>query len=61
MYEGNIILHTHDWMAGGVVNAYAKARGIKVLHTFHNTFTNNLPVELLRGINLGEIKYYMEI
>jgi glycogen synthase len=51
-HEGRIIIHSHDWMAGGAITAYAKATGIPVLHTVHNVFTEHLPVDLLRGINL---------
>jgi glycogen synthase len=32
-YGGKIIIHSHDWMAGGAVTAYAKLRGCPVLHT----------------------------
>jgi hypothetical protein len=34
---------THDWMAGGRVAAYVKARGIPLLHTLHNSFTGHVP------------------
>jgi glycogen synthase len=54
-YEGRLILHSHDWMAGGAITAYAAATGLPVLHTVHNVFTASLPLDLLGGINLKEI------
>jgi glycogen synthase len=58
-HEGRMIIHSHDWMAGGAITAYAKATGIPVLHTVHNVFTEHLPVHLLRGINLINIAEYI--
>jgi len=58
-HEGRVIIHSHDWMAGGAITAYAKATGIPVLHTVHNVFTEHLPVDLLRGINLINIAEYI--
>ncbi|MEN6318583.1 MAG: glycogen/starch synthase [Syntrophaceae bacterium] len=58
-HEGRLIIHSHDWMAGGAITAYAKATGIPVLHTVHNVFTEHLPVNLLRGINLINIAEYI--
>jgi glycogen synthase len=54
-HEGRLIVHSHDWMAGGIVTAYAKSTGIPILHTVHNVFTADLPVEYLGGINLNSI------
>ncbi|MDA8126410.1 MAG: glycogen/starch synthase [Deltaproteobacteria bacterium] len=54
-YEGRMILHSHDWMAGGAITAYAAATGIPTLHTVHNVFTACLPLDLLGGINLGNL------
>ncbi len=54
-YEGRALVHTHDWMAGGAIVAYAKSRGIPVLHTVHNTHTDLIPLEKLQGINLERI------
>jgi glycogen synthase len=54
-YEGRAILHTNDWMAGGVVTAYAALRGIPILHTVHNTHTGHIPVEMFYGVNLNKI------
>jgi glycogen synthase len=54
-YEGRLIIHSHDWMAGGAITAYAGATGVPTLHTVHNVFTACLPLDLLGGINLGSI------
>jgi len=54
-HEGRLIVHSHDWMAGGIVTAYAKSTGLPILHTVHNVFTADLPIEYLGGINLRSI------
>ena len=54
-YEGSLIIHSHDWMAGGAITAYAAATGLPILHTVHNVFTACLPLDLLGGINLGSL------
>ncbi len=62
--EGRLIIHSHDWMAGGVITAYANATGLPVLHTVHNVFTACLPLDLFVGINLGSISdrlYFQEM
>ena len=51
--RGNLIVHSHDWMAGGAIAAYARSRDIPVLHTVHNVFTGHVPVEMLFGIDTG--------
>lgn len=51
-YEGQAILHTNDWMAGGIIVAYAKLRGVPVLHTVHNTHTGHVPLNMFYGVNL---------
>ena len=53
--EGRIILHSHDWMAGGVITAYAKSRGCPILHTVHNVHTGHIPVEMLSGVDVEEL------
>ncbi|OPY15068.1 MAG: Glycogen synthase [Syntrophus sp. PtaB.Bin001] len=53
--HGKLILHTHDWMAGGPVTAYAKSRGIPVLHTVHNVFTCNIPESMYLGVDLDQL------
>jgi glycogen synthase len=54
-HEGRGIIHTHDWMAGGIITAYAKLRKIPLLHTVHNTHTGYIPLEMLSGVNLDEL------
>lgn len=51
-YEGRAILHTNDWMAGGIISAYGRLRGIPILHTVHNTHTGHVPLEMFYGVNL---------
>lgn len=58
-HEGRLIIHSHDWMAGGAITAYAKLTDVPVLHTVHNVFTENLPLDLLSGINLSGISDYL--
>ena len=57
--KGKLILHTHDWMAGGVINAYARSRGIPVLHTVHNIFTGHIPLEALFGVELDQLSEFL--
>ncbi|MBE0556674.1 MAG: glycogen/starch synthase, partial [Proteobacteria bacterium] len=52
---GKLIIHSHDWMAGGTITAYASATGLPILHTVHNVFTACLPLDQLGGIGLKEI------
>ncbi|MDD5100885.1 MAG: glycogen/starch synthase, partial [Syntrophales bacterium] len=62
--EGRLIIHSHDWMAGGVIAAYANVTGLPVLHTVHNVFTACLPLDLFGGINLCSISdglYFSEM
>ncbi len=56
-HGGRMILHSHDWMAGGVVTAYAKARGCPVLHTVHNVHTGHIPVDMLIGVDVGSLNW----
>lgn len=58
-HKGNMIMHTHDWMAGGIIAAYAKASGIPFLHTVHNVFTALMPVDTFTGIHLEELSDYL--
>jgi len=50
-HQGKLIIHSHDWMAGGAITAYAKETGLPILHTVHNVFTAHLPLEYLSGVN----------
>ncbi|MBN1436882.1 MAG: glycogen/starch synthase [Sedimentisphaerales bacterium] len=54
-YDGRAIVHTHDWMAGGPIVAYAANHDIPVLHTVHNTHTGHVPIEMLQGVNIGRM------
>jgi glycogen synthase len=54
-YEGRAILHTNDWMAGGVITPYARLRGVPVLHTVHNTHTGHVPLDMFYGVNLKSL------
>jgi glycogen synthase len=54
-HEGRLIIHSHDWMAGGAITAYAAATGLPVLHTVHNVFTACLPLDGMGGIGLKNI------
>jgi glycogen synthase len=56
---GRLILHSHDWMAGGAITAYAKSRGLPILHTVHNVFSEHIPLEMLFGINLNQLSDYI--
>lgn len=58
-HEGRLIVHSHDWMAGGAITAYAKSTDLPVLHTVHNVFTADLPLELLGGVNLRGFESYL--
>ena len=54
-YEGRAIVHTNDWMAGGIVSAYTALREIPILHTVHNTHTGMIPLEMFHGVNMERI------
>ncbi len=55
VYGGRAILHTNDWMAGGVITPYARLRGVPVLHTVHNTHTGHVPLDMFYGVNLRSL------
>lgn len=57
--RGRLILHSHDWMGGGIVTAYAKSRNIPTLHTVHNSFTGHIPIEMLFGIHVDQLSEYL--
>jgi glycogen synthase len=46
-------------MAGGAITAYAKSTEVPILHTVHNVFTENLPLDLMSGVNLSSISEYL--
>jgi glycogen synthase len=55
-HEGRGIIHTHDWMAGGIISAFAKLIKIPLLHTLHNSHTGHIPLEMYHGINIDELR-----
>lgn len=62
-YEGRAILHTNDWMAGGIIPAYANLRGMPILHTVHNTHTGHVPLDMYYGVNMQALgpKLYLSL
>lgn len=58
-HQGKLIVHSHDWMAGGAITAYARETGLQVLHTVHNVFTAHLPLEFLGGVNLNNLYQHL--
>jgi glycogen synthase len=54
-HEGRGIIHTHDWMSGGVITAFAKSMNIPLLHTVHNSHTGHVPLDMYHGVNLNEL------
>lgn len=58
-YGGRVILHSHDWMAGGIVAAAARAWRCPILHTLHNVHTGHIPLEMLLGVNLNKLSPYL--
>ena len=57
--KGKLIVHSHDWMAGGAITAYVKSRNIPILHTVHNSFTGYIPSDMLFGIDLDQLSEYI--
>jgi len=56
---GRLIIHSHDWMAGGAVTAYARRNGCPVLHTVHNVHTGHIPLSMLFGVDLRRLQPYL--
>ena len=56
---GHVIIHSHDWMAGGIITAYAKMSGCPVLHTLHNVHTGHIPLDLLFGVDTARLSDYL--
>jgi glycogen synthase len=54
-HEGRGIIHSHDWMAGGIITPFCRIMHIPVLHTCHNTHTGYVPMKMFFGVNLDEI------
>jgi glycogen synthase len=60
-YQGKLIIHSHDWMAGGVITAYAKRWRCPVLHTVHNIHTGKLPLDMLAGVEMRPLEPYLYV
>jgi len=58
-HDGRLIIHSHDWMAGGVITAFAKSRNCPILHTVHNVHTGHTPLEMYAGVNIEELSPYL--
>jgi glycogen synthase len=58
-YEGRAVLHSHDWMAGGAITAYAQIRGVPILHTIHNTHTANIPLDFFYGVSMWKLRSHL--
>jgi glycogen synthase len=56
---GRLIIHSHDWMAGGIITAYAKMSGCPVLHTLHNIHTGHIPLDLLFGVDTARLSDHL--
>ncbi len=56
---GRMIIHSHDWMAGGIITAYAKMSGCLVLHTLHNVHTGHIPLDHLFGVDTAKLSDYL--
>ncbi len=56
---GRLIVHSHDWMAGGIVTAYAKLWNCPIMHTLHNVHTGRIPLSMLLGIDTGKISPHL--
>lgn len=59
MNEGRLIVHSHDWMAGGIITAYARMRGCPILHTVHNVHNAHLPLEYFNGVDIERLRPYL--
>lgn len=59
MHSGRLIVHSHDWMAGGVITAYARMRGCPILHTVHNVHNGHIPLEYFHGVDIERLRPYL--
>jgi len=59
MNGGRLIVHSHDWMTGGVITAYARMRGCPVLHTVHNTHNAHIPLVQFGGVDMERLHPYL--
>ena len=58
-YGGRLIMHSHDWMAGGIITAYAKLRDCPVLHTVHNIHTGLIPPDMFFGVDMEPLTSHL--
>lgn len=56
---GRLIVHSHDWMAGGIITAYAKLWDCPVMHTLHNIHTGHVPLSMFFGVDTTRILNYL--
>ncbi len=56
---GRLIVHSHDWMAGGAIAAYARMRGCPVLHTVHNVHNAHIPLKMFRSVDVKRLRPYL--
>lgn len=61
MNGGRLIVHSHDWMAGGIITAYARMRGCPVLHTVHNVHNAHLPLDYFHGVDMERLRPYLYV
>ncbi|MFH1369694.1 MAG: AP2 domain-containing protein [Planctomycetota bacterium] len=54
-HQGRGIIHSNDWMSGGIITAFCRMMRIPVLHSVHNTHTGYIPLKMFFGVNLGEL------
>ncbi len=59
MNGGRLIVHSHDWMTGGVITAYARMRGCPVLHTIHNVHNAHIPLTQFSGVDMERLRPYL--
>lgn len=60
-HEGRGIIHSHDWMAGGIITAFARRMQIPLIHSVHNTHTGHIPLSMYFGVNFGELWSHLYI
>jgi glycogen synthase len=60
-YAGRLIIHSHDWMAGGIITAYARRWRCPVLHTVHNIHTGKLSLDMLAGVEMRPLEPYLHV
>ena len=59
MNGGRLIVHSHDWMTGGAIAAYARMRGCPALHTIHNIHNAHIPWEEYHSVDMERLRPYL--